>query len=49
MKIFQEMAEEWLFEKKYDMARECLGFPALRVNKAQGQTVRVAGIDLTTQ
>ena len=32
MKIFQEMAEEWWFEKKYDMARERLGFPALTVN-----------------
>ena len=34
MKIFQEMAEEWWFEKKYDMARERLGFPALRVKMA---------------
>ena len=32
MKIFQEMAEERWFEKKYDMARERLGFPALGVN-----------------
>ena len=28
MKIFQELAEEWWFEKKYDMARDRLGFPA---------------------
>ena len=33
MNIFQEMAEEWWFEKKYDMVRERLGFPALRVRK----------------
>ena len=35
MKKFQEMAEEWWFEKKYDMVRERLGFPALRVNILQ--------------
>ena len=32
MKIFQEMAEEWWFEKKYDMARDRLRFPALKAS-----------------
>ena len=38
MKIFQEMAEEWWFEKKYDMACERLGFPALRVKIISNKT-----------
>ena len=52
MKIFQEMAEEWWFEKKYDMARERVGFPALEQNLnpvLQVQTLvltKIFGFDL---
>ena len=45
MKIFQEMAEEWWFEKKYDMAHDRLGFPALGVTMFMQLTLKKGKVE----